>query len=332
MNSLIKINLILFVILWSINLNAQKKAYKDQFAHTFSIVARDETTGEMGVAVQSHWFAVGHSVAWGKPGVGVVATQSFVNPSYGPNGLKLMEEGLTAEEALQRLVDMDPGEAFRQVAFLDVNGHSAAHTGDKCIVEASHIAHDNFSVQANMMLNDKVVPEMQYAFMKYDDLPLAERLVEVLKAAQRAGGDIRGKQSAALVIVGPEKVENEWEEYIINLSVEDHKNPIKELERLLKVKRGYDFMNKGDLAIEDGDINGALEAYSNAEELLKGNIEVTYWKAVSLWNADRKADAIPILKDIFKKDPNWKTLTYRLLDAEIINSTISELDKYFDND
>jgi len=308
---------------------AQKKPYKDNFAHTFSIVARDKNTGEMGVAVQSHWFAVGNSVAWGKSGVGVVATQSFVNPSYGPNGLKLMNEGLTAEVALQKLVDMDPGEAFRQVAFLDVNGNTAAHTGVKCIVEASHINHENFSVQANMMLNDKVVPEMQYAFMKHSDLPLAERLVEVLKAAQNAGGDIRGKQSAAILIVGADKTENEWEEKLIDLRVDDHKNPIRELERLLRVKRGYDYMNEGDIAIEDGDIDAALQAYSKAENLLKGNIEVTYWKAVSLWNADQKAEAIPVLKSIFKKDPNWKTLTYRLLDSDIINSTSGELDKYF---
>lgn len=308
---------------------AQKKPYKDNFAHTFSIVARDKNTGEMGVAVQSHWFAVGNSVAWGKSGVGVVATQSFVNPSYGPNGLKLMNEGLTAEVALQKLVDMDPGEAFRQVAFLDVNGNTAAHTGVKCIVEASHINHENFSVQANMMLNDKVVPEMQYAFMKHSDLPLAERLVEVLKAAQNAGGDIRGKQSAAILIVGADKTENEWEEKLIDLRVDDHKNPIRELERLLRVKRGYDYMNEGDIAIEDGDIDAALQAYSKAENLLKGNIEVTYWKAISLWNADQKAEAIPVLKSIFKKDPNWKTLTYRLLDSDIINSTSGELDKYF---
>lgn len=314
------------------NLNAQKMPYKDQFAHTFSIVARDENTGEMGVAVQSHWFAVGNSVAWGKSGVGVVATQSFVNPAYGPNGLKLMEEGLTAEEALEKMVNMDEGEAFRQVAFLDVNGNTAAHTGQNCIAEASHIAHENFSVQANMMLNDRVVPEMQYAFMYYRELPLAERLVEVLKAAQKFGGDIRGKQSAAILIVGPEKVENEWEDKIIDLRVDDHKNPIQELERLLSVKCGYDFMNQGDLAIEDGNVDAALEAYSQAEALLKGNIEVTYWKAIALWNADEKEQAIPILKDIFKKDKNWKTLTYRLLDSEIINSTVSELDKYFEND
>lgn len=308
---------------------AQKLVYKDQFAHTFSIVARDENTGEMGVAVQSHWFSVGSVVAWAKSGVGVVATQSFVNPSYGPNGLKLMEEGQTAEEALKHLISMDEGRDYRQVAFLDSIGRTAAHTGEKCVEAASHIAHENFSVQANMMLNDDVVPEMQYAFMKFSNLPLAERLVEVLKAAQQAGGDIRGKQSAALLVVGPEKVEHEWEDKKVDLRVDDHKNPISELERLLKVKRGYEWMNKGDLAIEDSDINAALEAYSKAEELLKGNIEVTYWKAISLWNADQKDKAIPILKKIFKIDANWKTLTYRLIASDIINASEIELDKYF---
>ena len=311
---------------------AQKKIYKDQFAHTFSIVARDENTGEMGVAVQSHWFSVGTVVAWAKSGVGAVATQSFVNPSYGPNGLKLMDEGLSADEALTKLINMDQGEAFRQVAFIDNTGKTAAHTGEKCVESALHIVHDNFSVQANMMLNDLVVPAMQYAFMKHNNLPLAERLVEVLKAAQAAGGDIRGKQSAALIIVNAEKVENVWEDKKVDLRVDDHKNPIQELERLLKVKRGYDWMNMGDIAIEDNDIDAALKAYSKAEELLKGNTEVTYWKAISLWNADEKEQAIPILKKIFKKDKNWKTLTYRLINSEIISSSEEELDKYFKND
>lgn len=311
------------------SMSAQKQVYKDQFAHTFSIVAKDEKTGEMGVAVQSHWFSVGTVVAWAKSGVGAVATQSFVNPSYGHNGLKLMEEGLSAEKALRKLIRLDQGEAFRQVAFVDANGNTAAHTGQKCVQSASHIAHKNFSVQANMMLNDNVVPEMQYAFMKHRDLPLAERLVEVLKAAQKAGGDIRGKQSAALLVVGGEKTEHPWDDKLVDLRVDDHKTPIKELERLLKVKRGYDWMNKGDLAIEDNNMEAALEAYSKAEELLKGNLEVTYWKAISLWNADEKESAVPILKSIFKQDKNWKTLTYRLIDSDIINASDEELDKYF---
>lgn len=200
----------LFLIL-SLYFSAEAQEYrvqKDDFAHTFSIVARDSSTGEMAVGVQSHWFSVGPLVAWGKSGVGVVATQSFVNPAYGPKGLDLMEQGKSASEALGILVAQDEGKAFRQVAFLDDKGRSAAYTGEKCVEAASDITGENFSVQANMMLNDEVVPAMEVAWRSNSKLSLAERVLEVLKAAQAAGGDIRGKQSAALIVVGPEKVEN----------------------------------------------------------------------------------------------------------------------------
>jgi len=193
--------LILLISFLTIQGAVAQNVYKDQFAHTFSIVARDKVTGEMAVAVQSHWFSVGSIVSWGKSGVGVVATQSFVNPAYGPNGLKMIEDGKNAVETLEYLVSMDEGKDVRQVAMLDASGKVAAFTGEKCIVSASHIVGDNYSVQANMMLNDKVVPAMAKAFEESSDLPLAERVVKVLLAAQEAGGDIRGKQSAALVVV-----------------------------------------------------------------------------------------------------------------------------------
>ena len=171
----------------------------DAFAHTFSIVARDPATGEMAVGVQSHWFSVGTSVPWGKSGVGVVATQSFVNPAFGPKGLALMESGKTADEALEELIREDDGRDYRQVALLDDKGHAAAYTGEKCVESAAQIVGENFSVQANMMLNDKVVPAMAEAFRNNSDLPLAERVMEVLKAAQEAGGDLRGSNSNSLV-------------------------------------------------------------------------------------------------------------------------------------
>jgi len=311
------------------SLYSQQHPYNDQFAHTYSIIARDEKTGEMGVAVQSHWFSVGPLVAWGKSGVGVVATQSFVNPSYGPNGLSLMESGSKAETALKALIARDDGEAFRQVAFLDVYGNTAVHTGSRCIESASHFNTENLSVQANMMLNDEVVPAMKAAFYKFKDLPLAERMLEVLKAAQSSGGDIRGKQSAALLVVKPEKVEFEWEDKSVDLRVDDSDSPLLELERLLNVHRGYEWMNKGDLAIEANDKSLALRSYAMAEELLEGNIEVSYWKAISLWNMDMKDEAVYTLKGIFKKEPNWKKLTYRLIDSELIQATKKDLDKYF---
>jgi uncharacterized Ntn-hydrolase superfamily protein len=160
----------------------------DPLAHTFSIVARDRATGEMAVGVQSHWFSVGTIVSWGRSGVGVVATQSFVNPAYGPNGLDLMSRGKSAEEALQILVEADRGRDYRQVAFLDVSGSVSAYTGSSCISAASHAMGSNYSVQANMMLNEDVVPAMSKAFMEHGDLPLAERVLRVLQAASGTPG------------------------------------------------------------------------------------------------------------------------------------------------
>jgi len=297
---------------------------KDAFAHTFSIVARDTVTGEMAIGVQSHWFSVGSLVSWGKSGVGVVATQSFVNPAYGPKGLEMMANGTSAEQALTQLVEEDEGRAFRQVAFLDGNGNVSAFTGEKCVEAAEDLQGKNFSVQANMMLNDKVVPAMAEAFVRYSDYPLAERVVEVLKAAQEAGGDIRGKQSAALVVVGPERTENAWEEKKIDLRVDDHENPILELSRLLKVNRAYDHMNKGDLAVEAGDMEKALEEYGTAEKMFPDNLEMKFWKAVALANSDRIKEAKPIFQEIFNADKKWKEMLTRLSPSGIL--TISKAD------
>ncbi len=300
---------------------------KDPFAHTFSIVARDSVTGEMAVGVQSHWFSVGPLVAWGKSGVGVVATQSFVNPAYGPNGLKLMEEGNSASQALDALIAEDEGEAYRQVAFLDVKGRTAAHTGENCVESAYHHAGKNFSVQANMMLNDKVVPAMKEAFLANADLPLAERVVKVLQAAQDAGGDIRGQQSAALIVVKGNKVKNSWEDKSIDLRVDDNPDPLKELERLLTVARAYEFMNKGDLAMEAEDVDEALKQYGSAEKLFPENLEMKYWKAVALANSNRLDEAIPVFKSIFEADENWRTMTLRLPDSGLLNVSEAQLDK-----
>ena len=172
----------------------------ESFAHTFSIVARDAATGEMAVGVQSHWFSVGTAVPWGEAGVGVVATQAFVNKSYGVNGLALMKSGKTAVQALNDLLAKDEGREVRQVAMLDVNGNVESYTGKSCIDYASNITGKNFSVQSNMMLNNKVCPAMAKAFETSAGKPIAERVLAALKAAQAVGGDIRGKQSAAILV------------------------------------------------------------------------------------------------------------------------------------
>ncbi len=319
----------LFVIGMSLNMGLAQnpKIQGDAFAHTYSIVARDSITGEMAVGVQSHWFSVGSLVSWGRSGVGVVATQSFVNPAYGPNGLDLMEKGKSARIALEELVAKDEGKAFRQVAFLDVKGNAAAFTGEKCVESAMHHAGENFSVQANMMLNNDVIPAMKKAFHEHSSLPLAERIVKVLQAAEAAGGDIRGKQSAALLVVGPDKVANLWEEKKIDLRVDDHAEPLVELERLLTVARAYEFMNRGDVAMEENNVDEALIQYGKAEELFPDNLEMRYWKAIALANSGRMQEALPIFKAIFEQDDNWRVMTTRLPASGLLNVTEAELNQ-----
>ena len=318
-----KIIILLLFILAS-NL-AISQVYKENFAHTFSIVARDKVTGEMAVAVQSHWFAVGTSVSWGKSGVGVVATQSFINPAYGPNGFQLMEDGKSATDALKILIAKDEAKDVRQVAMLDVHGNVNAFTGKKCIVYASQIVGDNFSVQANMMLNERVVPAMAKVFRESENLPLAERMIMVLKAAQKEGGDIRGKQSAALIVVGPDKVKDVWKDKIIDLRVDDHDDPIAELERLLNVHHAYAFMNKGDLAVEHNDMKTALKEYGAAQKLFPENLEMKYWTAIALANNKDFKKALPIFKEVFQKDKNWKILTERLIKNGLLTVSDNEL-------
>ena len=328
---IIKKIVIILLITYPLSSTGQTNPYSDKFAHTYSIVAKDANTGEMAVGVQSHWFSVGTLVSWGKSGVGVVATQSFVNPSYGPNGIELMENGLSAEEALKNLTDKDEGRDFRQAAMLDVNGSVNAFTGEKCIESAGHFVGENFSVQANMMLNDEVIPAMKKAFQDNSNLPLAERIIKVFEAAESVGGDIRGKQSAALIVVGAEKTSNVWEDKKIDLRVDDSSNPIKEIKRLLKVHRAYDHMNKGDLAIEENDMDKALSEYGKAQVLFPENHEMSFWKAIALLNNGKKEAARPILKKVFKENPNWKKLIYRLPKSGLILMKFKELDSYLNN-
>jgi uncharacterized Ntn-hydrolase superfamily protein len=288
--------------------------------HTFSIVARDAATGEMGVAVQSHWFSVGSIVTWAEAGVGAVATQSFVDPAYGPRGLELMKSGLSAKQALEALLLVDDGRDVRQVAFVDTEGRVATHTGAACIEVASQHVGEGYSVQANMMLNDRVVPAMAEAYESTEG-DLADRMLAALVAGQKAGGDIRGKQSAAMLIVKPESTGRPWADRVLELRIEDAPDPIAELGRLLTVHRAYDHMNAGDLAVEHGDLELAMAEYGAAAELLPGNLEVEYWAAVTLATNGGLDQALPTFKKIFAADPNWIELTRRLLKPGIIPDT-----------
>lgn len=279
--------------------------------HTYSIVARDPASGQIGVAVQSHWFSVGSSVPWAEAGVGAVATQSFVDPSYGKLGLDLMRAGRSAPEALKGLLAADEGREVRQVAMIDAAGKVAAHTGAKNIPMAGHHAGNGYSVQANLMEKDTVWPAMAKAFEAATG-DLAERMMAALEAAEREGGDIRGKQSAALIVVSAKSTGRPWSDRIFDLRVEDHPDPLKELRRLLTLQRAYNHMNAGDVAVEKGDNEAALREYSAASKLAPGNAEMIYWHAAALVQMKRVQEALPLFREAFRLHPLWRDLTPRL--------------------
>lgn len=315
---------LLLLFCYTNTLFAQVFESKNPLAHTFSIVARDPQTGEIGVAVQSHWFSVGTSVSWAEAGVGAVATQSFVNKSFGIRGLNLLRNGLTAQQALDSLLNSDEGREVRQVAIIDSKGNAATHTGKLCIDYAGHIKGNNFSVQANMMLTNKVPAAIATAFEKSAGKPLAERMIFALEAGQGAGGDIRGRQSAAIIVV-PGKTEGKpWDERSVDLRVDDNPEPIKELHRLYNVQVAYQHMNNGDLAVEKNDMAKAMDEYNAAMKMFPRNLEMQYWTAITLANNKQVDKALPILKKVFAKDSNWKELTRRLPKVNLL--TVGDVD------
>ncbi len=287
--------------------------------HTFSIVARDTITGDMGVAVQSHWFSVGSLVTWAEAGVGAVATQSFVDPAYGPLGLDLMRAGKTSFQALAALLTADSGRDVRQVAMIDAHGNVAAHTGSKCVQGAGHIIGNNYSVQANLMLNDKIWGAMSKAFESARG-DLVDRMLAALDAAQSVGGDIRGKQSAAILVVKGTSTGRPWVDRIMELRVEDNPEPLKELRRLVQIHRAYDHMNNGDLAVEKGDVDGALKEYGTAESMFPDNLEMKFWHAVAMVNVGRVDESLPLFRTLFTNDINWATLIPRLPSTGSLNA------------
>lgn len=284
---------------------------------TYSIVALDKESGELGVAVQSHWFSVGSVVPWVKAGVGAVATQSFVKVDYGPDGLKLMEEGLSPQDALDQLLVQDEGRAVRQVAMVNSAGDVATHTGERCIAAAGHRQGDGYSMQANLMENPTVWDAMAEAFeaTKGD---LASRMLAALEAAEGEGGDIRGRQSAAMIVVSGNPTGIDWKDVVIDLRVEDDPDPLGELRRLLRIHRAYEHANQGDLYLENGDTEAALREYDLAAELYPENPELPYWTAVTLAESGDVQRALPIFKTVFQQNPKLRTLTPRLIEAGLL--------------
>ncbi len=318
---------------------AQSAFGQSRPVNTFSIVARDPKTGDIGVAVQSHWFAVGQIVPWAEAGIGAVATQSFVDPSYGQLGLDLLRAGKSAPEALRALLGADASCDVRQVAMIDASGSVATFTGGRDIQAAGGVAggggatshmqcgmaggtfvagHD-FAAQANLMANDKVWPAMAQAYAAATG-DLADRLLAALDAAQSVGGDIRGKQSAALMVVKAKSSGKRWADELFNLRVDDHPTPLAELRRLVALQRAYNHMNAGDLATEHNDNEGALREYSAAEQIAATTpgippsryAEMIYWHAVALVNMKRVDEALPLFAKAFAMQPGWRELTPRL--------------------
>lgn len=288
-----------------VTLNAQFINPEEPFAHTFSILAYDSVTKEIGVAVQSHWFAVGKTVAWGEAGIGVVVTQAVSNISFGPKGLELLRQGLSPQQVVDSLIKSDPAREMRQLAVMNKEGISAAYSGKYCLPSAGHIAGDNFSIQANTGYSDQIWSKMAVAF-KQSNGALGDRMIAALKAGQSEGGDIRGKQSACMLIVAPTSSNRVWIDRKVDLQVADHKEPISELERLFHVQKAYDSLNKANYLFARGQHDEAHELYLKAQSMYPENRELTFWYTVELLNKNNVEKAIPILEETFKKAPEWR--------------------------
>ncbi len=286
-------------------------ARRDPLAHTYSIVARDPVTGDMGVAVQSHYFSVGPVVPWAEAGVGAVATQSLVLVDYGPNGLDLMRRGYTARQALDSLLAADAHHDGRQVAMVDARGNVATYTGPACIPDAGDTQGEQFSCQANLMANPTVWPAMKAAYERAEG-DLAERMLQALEAAERAGGDIRGRQSAAILVVKAKGSGKPWNDVLVNLRVEDHAQPLVELRRLLRLRRAYNLEDQGDAFTSEGRPEDAARAYAEAMKLAPDVVELRFWAAVTMYTNGREAEARAIFRDVFAREPRWVPLVPRL--------------------
>jgi uncharacterized Ntn-hydrolase superfamily protein len=299
---------IAFAVLFAVPALADRR---DPLAHTYSIVARDPATGELGVAVQSHYFSVGPVVPWAEAGVGAVATQSLVLVDYGPLGLDLMRRGYTARQALDSLLAADPHREGRQVAMVDAHGNVAAFTGPACIPDAGDVQGVQFSCQANLMANPGIWPAMKAAFERAQG-DLAERMLQALEAAEAAGGDIRGRQSAAMLVVKPRGSGKPWNDAVVNLRVEDHPQPLAELRRLLRLRRAYNLEDQGDTFTTEKKPAEAARAYAEAMRLAPDVVELRFWSALTLYTNGQEAEARTIFRDVFARESRWAELVPRL--------------------
>ncbi len=275
---------------------------------TYSIVARCPDTGALGAAVQSHWFGVGPIVPWARPGVGAVCTQSVAEPAFGPRLLDALQDGEQPDAALQRLLEADEAARFRQVAVIDRHGHVATHTGERCIAHAGHQTGRGFSTQANMMGSPEVWPAMAQAFERSTG-PLARRLMAALHAAESRGGDARGRQSAAILVV-PATGES-WQT-TTDLRVDDAPEPLEELDRLLDLADAYHLATEGDDATGVGDFDLAAQKYEAASALAPDNHELLFWAGLAAAQNGDLPIALQRVRRAIELQPGWRGLLDRL--------------------
>lgn len=281
---------------------------------TYSVVARDPDTGEFGVAVQSHYFQVGATVPWAEPGVGAVASQSMAEPRYGTLGLELMRAGYSPEQALAAVRSADPDQEARQVAMVDAQGRVAAHTGGRCIPEAGHRIGEGFSVQANLMARATVWDAMAVAFESARE-PLAERMLAALDAAEAEGGDVRGRQSASILVVAAVPSGMPLDDRAIDIRVEDHPEPLVELRRLLRLKRAYQMSSAAYRAGQAGDVAAAKKHRATALEIAPELVELRFFAGLGMASAGDLEGAAGLLRPVFAGDGRWLDTMRRLVRA-----------------
>jgi uncharacterized Ntn-hydrolase superfamily protein len=290
---------------------------------TYSIVARDSATGELGVAVQSHYFQVGPVVPWVLAGVGAVATQSHVNMSFGPLGLEFMRSGYSAQQALHALLAGDDKPDVRQVSLVDVAGNVATHTGAKCIPAAGHKTGDGFSCQANLMEKDTVWGAMHEAFT-VTKAPLAERMLAALDAAEAEGGDIRGRQSAAMVVVRANPSGRIWEDKIIDIRVEDSREPLVELRRLLRIKRAYTSDDAAERLEIAGDVEAAVKLRTEAADMAPDLVELSFWAGLDVAKLGDIDGGCRLIARAVAEEPRWVETLNRLAAVDWVEKDLAE--------
>jgi uncharacterized Ntn-hydrolase superfamily protein len=282
---------------------------------TYSIVARDAQTGRFGIAVQSHYLGVGPVVPWLEAGVGGVATQASVNIAFGPIGLELLRSGLTAEQTVAAVLAGDTSPEIRQLGVVDAEGRAAAHTGAECIPAAGHLVRDGFTVQGNLLARDTCWPAMAAAYESAltEGVPLVERMLRALEAAEREGGDVRGRQSAAIMVADAAVKPAAWRGRLMDLRIEDHPDPVPELRRIVTLQLAYDLLNDEGEAAKEG--VGAEERYAKARRMAPDAYELVFWRAVELATAGDVPGAQRELAIAVSADESWRNTLEHLAEV-----------------